>query len=344
MKRESKYNDPTNKLLLFLLIIIVIANCVQSYYFKANKRYDWTTNVISSKGNIVQVSNCTFKGNSYDINKNIILDNGWDKTNDTENNVKDTFFPDSLSIKWFSYSEQKFYNGSFALPNETIETKAIQMGMFPSVQNDHNDYRVLHFIAEVQQKGKIAVWIQKFDENRNSTKLKIATYHAKETKASWHIFDDSSETNKISEIDISKKVALVMERHFYKLNIKLPDGYTLNNSYFELFNQNIWRFSEQELKTVLSFDFLPKEFDLEWSNGKKNFTTQFSFDEDEVLETFRKESTNRDSVESLVLELVVNDHNDAIKVRLKNSKTNSDIIFKDKYQSKNERSIIQLRN
>lgn len=340
MKNQGKRIVLTNIILTIILIISLIANGIQAYLFKANERFDWSIGVISSKGNVVQVANCNFNGNFYNIDKDKILDDGWNEINDTENDMKEAFFPDSLSIKWFSYNEKKFYNGNFSLPKESILTKALQIGALPS--NKQGYAEVLRFIAEVQPKGKVIVWIQNFDEKDNNRKLQIGTYHAKETKATWHIFDDSSETNKTSAIDISKKVDLVMERHFYKLNIKLPTGYTLNNSYFKLFNQNIWRFSERELKTALSFDFLPKEFYLEWGNGKKRFNTQFSFDEDEVLDAFRKEGNNR--VKSLVLELIVNDHNNAIEVSLKNSKANSNIIFKDKYQSKNERSIIQLRN
>lgn len=78
-------------------------------------------------------------------------------------------------------------------------------------------------------------------------------------------------------------------------------------------------------------------------NGKKKFTTQFHFDEDDVLDTFRKESDNEDKSKLLVLEIIINDRNDAIKVILKNTKINSEVIFKDRYKSKNERSIIELR-
>ncbi len=194
------------------------------------------------------------------------------------------------------------------------------------------------FVAEIQPKGRVAVWIQKFDENDNETKIKIGTYQTKEIKATWHIFDHYSETDKTSDIDISKKVALVMERHSYRLEIKLPDGYTLDNSYFEFFNQNIYSFSERKSKTIPVFDYLPKEFYLKWGNGKKKFMTQFSFDEEDILDNFRKESGNA-KAESLVLELIVNDRNNGIKVILKNTKTNSEFIFKDRYKSKNEMTI-----
>ncbi|PBI90982.1 hypothetical protein BSF41_16880 [Flavobacterium sp. ACN2] len=185
MKEEVMYNR-TNKLLTLILIITVIANVIQCYNYKPNERFDWTGGVISSKGNIVQVAVCDFKGNDYHINKDKILDNSWNEINGCEDYMKNVFFPDSLSIKWFSYKEQKIYGGDFVLPIEMIRTKAAQMGMLPSVKNDYDSDKILHFIAEVQPNGKFAVWMQKFDKNDKDTKFKIGTYQAKEIKATWH--------------------------------------------------------------------------------------------------------------------------------------------------------------
>ncbi|OXB04760.1 hypothetical protein B0A81_16485 [Flavobacterium plurextorum] len=194
MKKEIIYNL-TNKLLTVILLVTIIANVFQFYNYKSYERFDWTGSVISSKGNIVQVAVCDFKGNDYHINKDKILNEGWDQINDCKENMKNSFLPDSLSITWFSYNEQKFYSGSFALPTEIILTKATQIGVLPSIKNDYDLDRVLHFIAEVQPKGKVAVWIQKSNKNDKDSKLKIGIYQAKETKATWHIFD-YSETDK----------------------------------------------------------------------------------------------------------------------------------------------------
>lgn len=334
-----KQNDPTNKLLLVLLILTVIPNVIQFYNYKSYERNDWISGVISQKGNIVKVSNCNFKGNFYDINKEMILDNGWKKINQVERETSDAFYPDSLSITWFSYKEQKFFDGIFALPYDKIVEKASDMG----VKNDYTSNRVLHFIAEVLPKGKVAIWIQKFNKDNTETKFKVGTYQAKQIKATWHIFDSRYETDTISNIDIAKKVALVLEPHRYKINIKLPSGYYLKDSSFDLFNQKRWSFNQNNLKDTI-FNYLPEQFDLKWGNGKKNFTTDFVFYENEVLNAFRKEkNTNKKNLQSLILELKVNDLNNTISVTLKDTITNSEFIFHDKYKSQFEASIIQVR-
>ncbi|TDW51759.1 DUF2931 family protein [Flavobacterium sp. 270] len=270
----------------------------------------------------------------------MILADGWDKINESERETADTFFPDSLSIKWFSYNEQKFYNGVFTLPYEKIVEKALDMG----IKNDYTSNKILHFIAEVQPKGKVAVWIQKFNKDNTDLKFKIGTYQAKEIKGTWHIFDDRSETDTISNINIAQKVALVLEQHRYKLDIKLPNGYSLRDSSFDLFNQKICFFNQSKWKDTI-FNFLPQGFDLTWGKGNKNFRAGFCFYENEVLKAFRKEYTTKESsqAEELILELIVNDNNDEIKVILRNTKTNAEIIFKDKCKSQFDRSIIQIR-
>lgn len=53
MEKINKFKDPTNKILFMILLATLIANGVQMYLFKPFERYDWTTTVVSSVGNIV---------------------------------------------------------------------------------------------------------------------------------------------------------------------------------------------------------------------------------------------------------------------------------------------------
>jgi hypothetical protein len=334
-----KQNDLTNKLLLVFFFLTLIPNAIQFYSYKSYQRFDWMIGVISSKENIVRVSKCNFKGNFYGIREDMILDNGWKRINKSENNMKETFLPDSLSITWFSYKEQIFFEGVFILPYEKIVEKASDMG----IKNDYTSDRVLHFIAEVLPKGKVNVWMQKINKDNTEIKFKVGTYQAKQIKATWHIFDNRYETDKISNIDIDKKVALVLEPHRYKVNIKLPEGYSLKDSNFNLFNQKRGSFNQSKWKDT-TFSFLPENFYLKWGNGKNTFATDFSFYENEVLNAFRKEKSinEKNQLETLILELKVNDFNNTISVELRNTITNSEFIFHDKYKSQFGGSITRI--
>ena len=116
MKYFVKKEDRINVLLIVLLVCIVLANLIQIYNYKADERFTWDSGVLSKKGNIVQVSTCYFHHTgawNYDVDKNRIIDNGWDEINYSEQSKDNAFYPDSLSITWFSYTERKFYNGDF---------------------------------------------------------------------------------------------------------------------------------------------------------------------------------------------------------------------------------------
>ncbi|WP_286967699.1 hypothetical protein [Flavobacterium sp. UBA4854] len=95
--------------------------------------------------------------------------------------------------------------------------------------------------------------------------------------------------------------------------------------------------NEDKLQSTVFYN-IPKGFWLIWGNGKKQFNTQFTFDKDEVLDLFRKESNDKDNSVSLVLELIVSDKN-TVKVMLNNTFTNNKAELRNDYESRYERKI-----
>ncbi|WP_394772735.1 DUF2931 family protein [Flavobacterium sp.] len=180
--KKNKHIDFTNILLTVLLIVTVIANGVQNYFFQGRERFEWNIGVISSKENVVQVSSCNFKGNSSDINKNMILDNSWDKINNSENNTVGAFFPDSLSISWFSYNEKKFYTGNFVLPYETILKKAVQMGIFPTEKSTYRNDQILCLLLKFNPKGGLQYGYKSLMKMIMKQKLKLEHIKLKKSK------------------------------------------------------------------------------------------------------------------------------------------------------------------
>ncbi|WET01697.1 DUF2931 family protein [Flavobacterium sp. YJ01] len=327
MKYFTKREDTINGLLSVLLVLILFAIAVQRYNYKADERFEWGSGVLSSKGNVVQVSSCHFhhaKDWNYDDNKENIIDDGWDDINYI-NLQNDVFYPDSLSISWFSYIEKKFYKGKFILPYKIILEKAKHLRMNKkrygkNYSEEDSNKVMLRFLAEILPNGKLAVWISN-DDN----KLKIGNYQAKEVNETWHIFDKSDQINSTSTIDISVKVALVMERYPYRIDIKLPNGFYLSNSDFTFFNQKDRYFKSKKPEKTLIFYQIPDCFRLSWSNGKKEFSSQFYFKEDETLNAFRKLKTLQ-KPNPLLLELKINNTNDSISAILKNDKSSVKIL------------------
>jgi len=328
MKYFAKREDIINGLLAILLLLILVANAVQTYNYKADERFEWSSGVLSSKGNVVQVSSCFFHHSSYgsyDVDKESIIDDGWDDINYSEQNIEDAFYPDSLSISWFSYMEKRFYEGNFILPYKIILAKAQQLRMNTnqyeeSFSRANPDKIALRFLAEIMPSGKLAVWILDGDK-----KLKIGNYQAKAVNETWHIFDGHGETDSTSNIDIPTKVALVMERYPYKIEVRLPSGFHLRDSDFIFFNQNNWYFHSREPEKIPVFDGIPDNIRLSWGNGKKKFSSQISFKEDEILSAFRTLKIQQNQ-NPLLLELKINNANDSISIILKNAKKSLKIL------------------
>ncbi|MFB9078283.1 DUF2931 family protein [Flavobacterium procerum] len=321
MKYFTKREDRINVALTVLLLIILIANLIQIYNYKADERFEWSSGVLSKKGNVVQVSTCYFHHTNnwnYDVDKNRIIDNGWNDINFSEKSKENSFYPDSLSITWFSYTEKKFYNGNFKLPYAIILEKAKQLRETTNpyksnFANENPNQVLLYFFAEILPKGKLLVWISDADKN-----LKISEYQAKTVNETWHVFDDIEEKNTNSKIDIDAKVALVMEKHSYNVDLNLPDGFYLTEADVKLFNQNNWSLEDGKNKKNYIFENIPSGIRLSWENDTRRFATQISFDELEILNTFRKMYVP-EKAKPLLLELTVNNKNDSIVISLKNN-------------------------
>ncbi|MBF7093495.1 hypothetical protein IUY40_18340 [Flavobacterium sp. ALJ2] len=61
-------------------------------------------------------------------------------------------------------------------------------------------------------------------------------------------------------------------------------------------------------KKIADFYNIPDYISLSWSNGKKEFSSQFSFKEEETLSAFRK-LKGQQKINPLMLELKINDAN-----------------------------------
>lgn len=320
MKYFTKREDRINVLLIVLLVCIVLANLIQIYNYKADERFTWDSGVLSKKGNILQVSTCYFHHTdawNYDVDKDQIIDDGWDEINYSEKSKDNAFYPDSLSITWFSYTEQKFYKGDFKLPYDIILEKAKYLRETTThyertFARENPNQILLNFLAEILPNGKIVVWISDYDK-----KFKIGEYQAKTVNETWHIFDDYDEKNPDSKIDIGKKVALVMEQHSYNIDLNLPDGFHLTKAQVELYNQNDWNLGDDKNEKSYIFQNIPSGIHISWENDTRGFASQIGFNESEILDAFREMDSPK-KVKPLLLELTVNEKNDSILISLKN--------------------------
>ncbi|MBF0576895.1 DUF2931 family protein [Dysgonomonas sp. GY617] len=153
------------KLQLFsILLLIVIAVTYVNCNGMENKKYEWLPTECAPKMYPVWIVSGYFSSEekivafvpNYDF-----VDNGWGKHGSTElvgSELK--LLPDELFIEWFSFTENKFYKGTFSLPKDTII--ALMERGFPVIDKRlHQTYRYL--LVGLAPGGTVAVWLRSSD-------------------------------------------------------------------------------------------------------------------------------------------------------------------------------------
>mgnify|MGYP003449776259 CR=1 FL=1 len=147
-------------------------------------KYDWMASNSAPRGCPIELVDGKFvfpnKGSLYIPPK--LLHNGWGT--EVSNHVvgDDTkSLPDSMEITFYSYLEDKFYRGSFALPHDRIADLFAQgFTFYPHrVPPQHITYNAI--IAGVAPGGAVAVWVSGI-----SRQIEVFFGHAQEVDLDWH--------------------------------------------------------------------------------------------------------------------------------------------------------------
>nr|WP_199157960.1 DUF2931 family protein [Pedobacter sp. ASV2] len=309
-----------NVVLAAILGIIIIANIVKMKNYRAGDRFEWSSGVYTKPGNTIQVANCTFfyaNNWNYEINKTKILNTGREDINYTEKGLEKAFYPDSLDICWYSYTERKFYGGKFLLPYKLINDLARQLRNTTKSYNieyarANPDKIQLYFFAEVLPGGKITTWLSDLDKY-----IEIGKHQAKPVNKTWEIFN-SNYGNNTEKVNIATQTALVMEEYPHSVKFLLPDS--LKALTIDPFNQVRWELDKEKPRNIPIFKNIPKEIDFTWGNKEKEYWVQWYFKDEEILSAFKKLQSLPGNSEPILL-ITVNDKNDKVVTSLKKGNT-----------------------
>ncbi len=305
-----------NAVLSAVLGIWIIANVVKSINYRAADRFDWGSGVYTQPGNTVQVAECTFSygsGWNYSINKTAVLSNGRENINYTEKGLNNAFYPDNLTICWYSYTEQKFYEGKFSLPYKHINELARTL-------RNTTDYKInLYFLAELLPQGKITVWLSDLGKY-----VAIGKYQAKAVNKTWEIFNSPYGGDNKTKTNSATQTALVMEEHPYSVEIHLPELLSLQDLTINPYNQIGWHLDKKNIQAIPIFKNIPHEIDITWGNEQKVYWVHYYFKDEEILSAFKKLQSLPGNNKT-VLQVKVNDQNDQVTMDLK--KGNMSIIL-----------------
>lgn len=313
----------TNIILAVLFIITLGANIFKTIKYRAAERFEWGGAVSSTIGYTIQVAECNFFHTGewgYNTDNRKILNEGWDQKNFADNNKTKSFYPDSLKMSWYSYTEQKFYEGNFALPYNKIVTQAAHLRTTTqqyeiNYARAYPDQIIIYFVAEVAAGGRVTVWA-----TDNGKRLQVGKYQALPVKKNWGIFNDSYGTQDQSKTDIAVQTALVMEKHPYTLELVFPEYLELTNMRLSTHSQKYWEFDQKGPLEIPVFNGIPDQLNLSWKSGRKTYSATWSFQDAELLAAFRKLQPDTNG-KPLVLKMETNESHTKLLLTLKNNKT-----------------------
>uniref|UniRef100_UPI002631121D DUF2931 family protein n=1 Tax=uncultured Cytophaga sp. TaxID=160238 RepID=UPI002631121D len=107
-----------------------------------------------------------------------VLEAGWGSNG--MNMSRSDIIPTGFRVTYFSYVENKFYKGDFALPSETIRD-LFKEGMIGYLTKKYATYKAM--IVGMAPGGVLVVWMQGVDKQ-----VEIGRYQATEYNMEWESF------------------------------------------------------------------------------------------------------------------------------------------------------------
>ncbi|MGI4863604.1 MAG: DUF2931 family protein [Janthinobacterium lividum] len=146
--------------------------------------------------------------------------------------------PERLSMLWFSYAEDKFYQGEFALPQEKIYA-LLKAGYWNQDKKQHDTYN--EFTVCVLPKGVVVVWLT------GSNQVLVGRFQAAETFPSADAYEryygPANRAIMVKETQAELPAAVQQEIETGTISTKKWDDYLLTYPWQVAFNQsfNLYR-------------------------------------------------------------------------------------------------------
>jgi len=241
--------------------------------------------------------------------------------------------PDSLYVRWFSISEDKFYAGTFEMPKDILRKCFNEMwsGYRPGVMGveaaKHDRYQDL--VVGVAPGGGVSVWTSAVTQQ-----IEIGHYQAKEIQMDWDKFAGingfgAGTTRKgfiaSHKDDITNPIPFgKAERYRTKFNWKpkvesdLPIEVTCYDLY--MFNgekESLYAEHRGIIGTVKRA--VPNKVNFNWQiKGRNFYEKSFTLDEDDLYKAFDAICADKTTDAELVLKLDKN--NELLKIILRSTK------------------------
>ncbi len=192
------------------------------------------------------------KGEKQSIPTGEYLQGGWGSYGGTMSDGDEKRkVPEKLEICWFSYAENRFYKGTFDLPQKKmydIFKKDYGKTKSPSGEDKKNEFNTL--LLGFAPQGMVTLWITGIGQ------IEIGTYQAQDFLMDWKDFRTMGTATRFEEVRMRQKAMLpfvqedvnrnsinnkyfkqLLERYHYSIGINKTDEYTIYNYGISFLNQ-----------------------------------------------------------------------------------------------------------
>ncbi|WP_300673125.1 hypothetical protein [Soonwooa sp.] len=328
--------DYFNIFLAIALGFILILNLMVRYKNKEQDKLLWGAYILSSNAdsskddvNAIKIIDASFsnrfdksqKSLNYDSKKEAgEIVNTVDSVKIKFSTYNEDLLPDSLSVRFFSGNERKFYQLTTKLPYEKIRKLVLRNKQNPA------------FFIEIQNKGKVLLKLNQA-KNDNLNYATIASFNAKETTGTidelvnkesldGH-YNDYDGVTKISDFGelISNKYWWIAQIEKVNPEDKITSFYAISHAEYSI--DDLQDDSKPALRSI------PKEFYIDWKNNRK-YSVVYELNSQEVLDAFRK-LNQLNSPYPIMIKFRIDD-NDFTRCYI--SRGDTSIELKDLYPSK----------
>lgn len=328
--------DFFNIFLAIALVFILILNLIVRYKNKEQDKLFWEAEIFSSNAdsskddvNAIKIIDASFFNRFDKSQKNLDYDSKKDAGEivNTVDSVKIKFstydedlLPDSLSVRFFSGNDSKFYQLATKLPYDKIRKLVLKNKETP------------FFSVEIQSKGKVLLKLnQAKNDNLNFTT--IASFNAKEaTGTIEELVNKKSLGGQYNAYDGVTKVSdfgeLISRKYWWRAQIEKVDSEDSITSFYAISHAE-YRIDDLEKDRKIELRTIPKDFYIYWKNNKK-YSVVYELNSLQILDAFRK-LNEINSTYPIIIKFIIDKSN---FTRCEISRGDTSISLKDRYPNK----------
>ncbi|WP_250253174.1 DUF2931 family protein [Chryseobacterium sp. Marseille-Q3244] len=282
--------DYLNFCLAGIFILLVILYGITLVKKKEFDKLSWSAKIISlepnssdEKSGMLKILDAVFINTfnqsenrlEFDSSKLIVSKKGSDSAYFW---TQDDLLPDSLSVKYFSVEEKKFYQLNVRLPLDKMKTLLENKSLGADLK------------VEIQPEGKVLMMVEQSKNKSFGSKL-VANFQAKEIPGALKMLVYRKYAgNEYNEFPSLKEVSdysdILIQKYLWGVKIETEDAEKISEISAYAFDGKSMRTDNETFEDAKRRN-IPNRILIDWGNTQK-YGSSYSFDSQEILDAFKE--------------------------------------------------------